>query len=186
MDFEAAQHDVAGAHIGGAPGVFVSGIVWLIAGIVWMRLGVVAAFTALSVGGMLIVPASLAIERVVFKASRAPAGNPLERLGLESAIVLFGGILIGFVLLKVASDIAIPALAISIGTRYFAFRTLYNEPFFWILGAAVAAAGAVAALRLIAWPGNLALTVGAIEIGFAALLLARRRSRLTSRLSKTR
>lgn len=173
MDFSGAQRDLASTNVGGAPGVLVSGLVWLIAGVVWMRFGVVSAFAALFVGGMLIVPAALAIERMVFSAPKASLGNPLERLGLESTFVLFAGILIGYGLLQVAPQLAIPALAITIGARYFTFRTLYDEPLFWLLGALIATAAAFAALGLAYLPGNLALIVGVIEVGFAALLLTR-------------
>ena len=177
MDFGVAQRELANTHVGGAPGVLVSGLAWFVAGLVWTRLGVAAAFLALFVGGMLIVPASLAIERLVFHAPTSSRANPLERLGLESTFVLFAGILIGYALLQVAPDLAIPAVAIVIGARYFAFRTLYDEPLYWVLGTVVAAIGAFAALRPAALPGNLALIVGIVEVAFAALLLARRELR---------
>lgn len=177
MEFEVAQRELCRAYVGGAPGVFVSGIVWLVAGLIWLRSGVGPAFAALFVGGMLIVPVSLLLERSVFGAPKVSPGNPLERLGLESSFVLFAGILIGYALLRTAPALAFPALAVTIGARYFAFRTLYGEPFYWLLGAVIALAGIVSALELLPMPGNLALAVGVIEGIFAALLVARWRHR---------
>lgn len=173
MDFRVAQRELAGAHVGGAPGVFVSGLVWLLAGLVWVRMGGKHAFAALFVGGMLIVPASLALSRFVFDAPKLSRGNPLERLGLEGTFVLFAGILISYGSLQPAPALAIPALAVTIGARYFAFRTLYDEWLYWLLGALIAATGTLASLGLVPIPGNLALAVGVIEISFAAVLLFR-------------
>ncbi len=76
----AAQQDLARAYAGGAPGVLVSGIVWLIAGIVWQLHGTSAAFAALFVGGMAIHPLALLIERIVFNAPKPTIGKPLETL----------------------------------------------------------------------------------------------------------
>jgi FtsH-binding integral membrane protein len=173
MEFSAAQRDLAAASIGGAPGVLVSGLVWLAAGLVWQDWNVALAFGALFAGGMLIVPASLAIARLVFRAPQVSPGNPLGRLGLESTFVLFGGILLAYIMLHTAPKLVFPAMAITIGVRYFAFRTLYDEPTYWLLGASLAAIGAVSAMGLVTLPINLALAVGMIEIGFAALLFAR-------------
>ncbi|HEX8443842.1 MAG TPA: hypothetical protein VF631_09370 [Allosphingosinicella sp.] len=173
MEFSAAQRDMVGAAIGGAPGVLVSGLVWLAAGVVWLRWDVAFAFGALFIGGMLIVPASLAIARLVFNAPKVSPGNPLERLGLESTFVLFGGILLAYIMLHTASELVFPVMAITIGVRYFTFRTLYDEPAYWALGGSLAAIGAVSAIGLVTLPMNLALAVGTIEIGCAGLLFAR-------------
>ncbi len=137
MDVDAAQRDIAATHAGGAPGVFVSGVAWFTAGLVGLRHGPQAAFAVLFLGGMLIVPGSLLIERVLFNAGRSASGNPLERLGLESTAVLFAGILIAFALLRAAPDLAFPALAVAVGARYFAFRTIYGDVAYWVLGAAL-------------------------------------------------
>ncbi len=38
MELNAAQSAMRNAHVGGAPGVLVSGIVWVVAGLTWLRL----------------------------------------------------------------------------------------------------------------------------------------------------
>lgn len=173
MEFAAAQRDISAAYVGGAPGVLVSGLTWLAAGIVMQRIGAGVAFGVLFVGGMLIVPASLLIGRLLFGAGKVSAGNPLERLGFEATIMLFAGILIAFVLLHVAPELAFPALAVAIGARYFTFRTVYGESAYWALGGVLAIIGSVAMLRLASIPLAPLLLVGIAECAFAALLLVR-------------
>ena len=171
----AAQRDLAQAYAGGAPGVFVSGLVWLIAGAVWQLHGVNAAFAALFFGGMAIHPLGVLVERVVFKAPKATIGKPLETLAIEATIPLFVGVMIAWVLLVRAPDLAIPTFAAIVGARYFLFRTLYGEIAYWVLGAAIlaAAGGAMFGIRL---PPNLGFVVGGIELVAAAWILQRWRA----------
>lgn len=180
MQIAAAQSDMSRAHVHGAPGVFVSGAVWLIAGVLWDRQDVVAGFYALFVGGMLIFPVSLLISRAVFRSPRTTAGNPLERLALESTFILFSGILLAYCFLRTAPELAFPAMAVSIGVRYLIFRTIYGSPVYWVLGGALAIVGALTALAVVALPVNLALIVGAIEVVMSgAILLFGRSGRAT-------
>lgn len=176
MDIDTAQRDMADANVGGAPGVLVSGLAWLAAGVAWSRSGVPTAFAVLFVGGMLIVPLAMLIGRLVFHAPRAAPGNPLDRLGLESTFVLFGGLLIAFALLRISPNYVFPILTVVIGTRYFVFRTIYGQPLYWLLAGLVVAAGSASLLGWVTWPGNLALMVGAIELVLAVVLFGRHRS----------
>lgn len=172
----AAQRDLAQAYAGGAPGVFVSGLVWLIAGAVWQLHGVNAAFAALFFGGMAIHPLGVLVERVVFKAPKATIGKPLETLAIEATIPLFVGVMIAWVLLVRAPDLAIPTFAAIVGARYFLFRTLYGEIACWVLGAAILAAAGVAMFGIRLLP-NLGFVVGGIELVAAAWILQRWRAR---------
>ncbi|MHA4838817.1 DUF7010 family protein [Sphingopyxis sp. MSC1_008] len=172
----AAQHDLARAYAGGAPGVLVSGVVWLIAGTVWQLHGTTAAFAALFFGGMAIHPLGVLIERVAFKAPKASIGKPLETLAIEATIPLFVGVLIAWILLVRAPDLAIPTFAAIIGARYFLFRTMYGEIAYWALGAAILLVAALA-LFGIGLPLNLGFVVGIIEFAAAAVILQRWRSR---------
>ncbi|WP_339873080.1 hypothetical protein [uncultured Brevundimonas sp.] len=177
MQIATAQSDMARAHVHGAPGVFVSGVVWLIAGGLWDRQGVVSGFYALFVGGILIFPVSLLISRAVFRAPRAVPGNPLERLALESTFILFSGILLAYCFLRTAPELAFPAMAVSIGVRYLVFRTVYGSSVYWVLGGALAVIGTLTALAMITLPVNLALIVGAIEIVMSGAILLLGKSR---------
>lgn len=173
MEIAVAQRDLSSAYIGGAPAVFVSGVVWLIAGLVELKYGAEIAFGALFIGGMLILPVALLIGHFLFGAPRGPAGNPLQRLGFESTVVLFAGIFIGYALLRVAPALAFPALAVVIGARYFSFRTIYDEPVYWVLGGVLAAIGTLAIASSTWLPIGFLLLVGLVECAFAALLLVR-------------
>ncbi|WP_396594598.1 DUF7010 family protein [Brevundimonas sp. R86498] len=170
MDISTAQRDMASAHVGGAPGVLVSGLVWLIAGWLWMNQGVVNGFYGLFVGGILIFPLSLLASRVLFRAPAGMKGNPLERLALESTFMLIAGILLAWCFLRVAPELAFPAMAVAIGVRYLVFRTVYGSVIYWLLGGALAAFGAWVAMMPTELPMNFALIVGAIEVCFALVL----------------
>ncbi len=168
-----AQADLGRAFIGGAPGVLVSGLVWLVAGGAWMMHGANAAFWAVFFGGMAIFPLGLLIARAVFKAPPVGVGKPLERLGLESTFVLFAGVIIAWVLLPMGAERAIAVLAIIIGVRYFSFRTMYDEAAYWLLGAAFVAVGVVALIGRGFSGANFAFAIGAVEV-VAAVLIYRR------------
>jgi hypothetical protein len=122
---------------------------------------------------MAIMPLSLLICRIVFKAPRVARGNLLERLGLEVTFPLMGGILIGYVLLHRAPELALPVIAATIGTRYFMFRTLYGDLAYWVVGGALCAAATLGLLGLHPPAGNLALVVAVIELIGAGVLLSR-------------
>jgi len=171
VDISASQRDMAKAHVRGAPGVLVSGLVWLIAGWLWLNQGVANGFYALFVGGLLIFPLSLLVSRVVFRAPAATKGNPLERLALESTFILFAGILLAWCFLRVSPELAFPAMAVAIGVRYFVFRTIYGSVIYWLLGGAIAGLGAWMAVMPAELPVNLALIVGAIEVAISLVLL---------------
>ena len=172
----AAQQDLARAYAGGAPGVFVSGLVWVIAGAVWHLHGTTAAFAALFFGGMAIHPLGVLIERAVFKAPRATIGKTLEMLAIEATIPLFVGVLIAWVLLVRAPDLAIPVFAAIVGARYFLFRTMYGEIAYWALGGAIVVIAGLA-LFGITLPLNPGFVVGMIELVAAALILRRWQAR---------
>ncbi|MBL0914733.1 MAG: hypothetical protein IBJ13_04235 [Sphingopyxis sp.] len=171
-----AQSDLSQAYAGGAPGVFVPGLVRLIAGAMWQLHGTIAAFIALFVGGMAIHPLGVLIERGAFRAPKATIGKQLETLAIEATIPLFVGVLIAWVLLVRAPDLAIPVFAAIVGARYFLFRTMYGEIAYWALGAAILLVAGIAMLG-IALPINLGFLVGAIELIAAALILRRWRGR---------
>lgn len=172
----AAQRDLAQAYAGGAPGVFVSGLVWLIAGAVWPLHGTTAAFAALFFGGMAIHPLGVLIERAAFKASKATIGKPLETLAIEATIPLFVGVMFAWVLLVRAPDLAIPVFAAIVGARYFLFRTMYGDRAYWALGGAILLVAALA-LFGIGMPVNPAFIVGAVELAAAAWILRRWQAR---------
>ena len=177
MQLTEAQHDMSKGYIGGAPGVLVSGLVWLLAGSVNVIFDRQSAFAVLFFGGMLIVPASIGISRACFGAKPVANINPLSRLGFEGTVVLFAGILICYALLRAAPEYAFPALALAIGARYFAFRTIYDEPAYWALGGLIAGTATMAILDSLPHSLEPLFLVGATECLFAIILLLRWRRR---------
>lgn len=141
MEISSAQQDINRAYVAGAPAVLVSGLVWITAGVFLARSGTATGFATLFVGGIFIVPIALAIARLGFRAGPITRGNPLDRLGLESTAMVFAGIFIAYALLRPAPALVFPAMAIAIGARYFVFRTIYGDVFYWLLGGLLAALG---------------------------------------------
>jgi len=173
MDVTAAQADFNRSYAGGAAGVLISGLVWIISGLVWQASGTEHAVLALFFGGMAIHPAATGLARFVLHCPPAAVANPLTRLALESTFALFAGVLIAYVLIVQQPALAIPAFAVILGMRYFVFRTLFGTALFWALGGAITALGALALLSRPLPLGNLAWQIGAAELVFAALLFAR-------------
>lgn len=171
-----AQQDLSRAYAGGAPGVLISGLVWLIAGMVWQLHGTTAAFAALFIGGMAIHPLAVLIERIAFRGPKATVGKALETLAIEATIPLFVGVLVAWVLLARAPDLAIPVFAAIVGARYFLFRTMYGDIAYWALGGVILLIAGFA-LFGIALPANLGFLVGIVELIAAALILRRWRAR---------
>ena len=179
MDVGSIQAEMNAAYVRGAPGVAVSGIVWLIAGVLARQVGFGTGIGALFIGGMLIYPLSLLIARLLFKAPAVAPANPFNRLAMEGTVMLFVGVLIAYRLLPVAPALAFPVMALAIGARYLHFQTLYGQPLYWALGGILLALGCVALLGI----GGLGtgglgtclpLLVGGVELAFATMLFLRR------------
>lgn len=174
MQFAEAQAQLVAKYANGGPGAVISGLVWLIAGTVWLRSGIVPAFGALFVGGIAIFPLSMLVCRFGLRTPQGSGANPLERLAMEGTLFLFAGLLVAWVLLHHVPALSFPVMAVTIGARYFTFRTLYGDAAYWMLGGVLALLGAIAMLRADLLPVNLALWVGAVEILFGIMLTMRR------------
>lgn len=168
-----AQREMSAGYNGGATGILVSGLVWLVAGFIARQHGIASGFTALFFGGMLIFPLSLMLSRVVFKAPSVSVSNGLNRLAMEGTVMLFAGIIMAYALIKVQPNVAFPAMALAMGARYFTFRTLYDELLYWPLGGLIMLAGGAEILGLAQLGEGFGLLVGGIEIVFAVLIFVR-------------
>jgi hypothetical protein len=134
--------------MGGAPGVFLSGVEWL----------------ALFTGGVRIEPGTRLLCGDLSWAPRPSANNPFSRLGLETASPLLAGLMVAYAARFEAPSQALAMCAVVIDARYAAFRGLYGEPLDWVLGAGIALAGVMPLRRLVSlgWIG--AVAVGAMEV----------------------
>lgn len=165
-----AQRDMRRAEAGGGPGVFVSGLVWLIAGLVESSRGVHAGFAALFIGGMLIYPVSTLLVRFVFRREPESPGNQISRVALESTIAMIGGLLPAYLFLYFQPAYVFPLAAIAVGTHYFAFRTAYGDIRFWLLGAVIAGLGVAGIFAPAMLPIGIIFLVALAEFVCAALL----------------
>lgn len=175
MELKEAQAEVRQSFVGGGPGVAVSGLIWLAAAIAESERGVAFGFAVLFFGGMLIFPISLLLARLVFRRPAPKAGNGLTPIALESTVAMIGGFLAAFLLLPYAPDLVLPLAALAVGTHYFAFRTLYGEVTFLLIGAIISVLAINAALGWIAIPVGLLWCVAGVEIVFGLILAARNR-----------
>jgi hypothetical protein len=176
MQIGEAQGDIRRSFVGGGPGVFVSGLIWCAAAIAEAERGVGFGFAVLFFGGMLIFPLSLLFARVVFRRAAPQGGNGLTPIALESTAAMIGGLLAAYLLLPYAPDLVLPLAALAVGTHYFAFRTLYGEVIFLVLGAIISALGLNAAFGWIAIPVGLVWCVAGVELLFGVILSVRNRA----------
>lgn len=170
-----AQRDLRRAYVGGGPGVFVSGLVWIAAALVEAGKGVGPAFAMLFFGGMAIFPVSAMASRLLFRREKEASVNPLGAIALESTIAMIGGLFAAWLFLRFQPDYVFPLAAIAVGTHYAVFRTIYGDLLFWVLGGLITAVGLVAIFDVVPIPGGPILAVGVIELLFAVLLTMRAR-----------
>ena len=169
--FAQAQANMRAGYLSGAPGVFVSGCVWLAAGLVATLQSPSLAVIVLLVGGMLIHPASIGVCKALGRAGAHEPGNPLGTLAIEGTFWLLAGICIAYGMSVLRLEWFFPAMLLLIGGRYFTFRTLYGLRIYWFCGALLCLAGV--ALALARAPAHLsALTGAGIELVFAAIVFA--------------
>jgi hypothetical protein len=172
----AAQQDMRTAYLGGAPGLFVSGTVWIIAGLVCLWKSPHDAVWALYAGGVLIHPFSVLLTRVLGRAGKHAAGNPLGMLAFASTIwmILMLALAYGIALWRI--ELFFPAMLFIIGGRYLTFGAVFGTKLFWVCGGVLAMAGYQLA-RLHAAPALAAFGGGSIEIVFGIIMLAGLRRR---------
>lgn len=168
-----AQRDMRRAEAGGGPGVFVSGLVWLVAALVESSRGVHAGFVTLFIGGMLIFPVATIIVRYLFRRKPVTPDNQIGRAVLESTITMLGGLLPAYLFLYFEPAYVFPLAAIAVGTHYFAFRTAYGDIRFWILGAVIAGLGGIGIFAPATLPIGMIYLVALAEFVCAAILIWR-------------
>lgn len=162
------------AYADGAPGVLVSGIVWVAAAVTSLLVDTKAGIWVLLVGGMAIHPVSLLLCRAFAATGKHTAGNPLASLAFEGTAWLMAGIFIALATTFSGLALFFPVMLLVIGSRYLTFQTLYGLKPYWFAGGALCVAGFVAAmLQAPTWVA--AAAGGGLEFVLAAALLAQRR-----------
>lgn len=169
FSFEQAQADMRAGYRYGAPGVAVSGAVWLVAACVALMVSPAKAVWALLVGGALIHPLGMLLAKLTGGRGSHTPGNPLAGLAGEGTVWMLAGIVLAFGLQLWKVEWFFPAMLLVIGGRYLTFRTLYGLRTYWLLGGALCALG----LGLVAARAPVpvaAFAGGAVELLFAGVL----------------
>jgi hypothetical protein len=143
MNFKDAQQDMRQSYFGGASGVIVSGVVWLIAGIAALVTTERISVMSLFLGGMLIHPLAIVISKALKRSGKPKKENPLSALSLESTFLLFFGLFIAFAVFQIRPNWFYPILLLIIGGRYLIFSSIYGMRIYWILGMILALSGIV-------------------------------------------
>lgn len=164
-----AQRDMRQAYCGGAPGIFASGLVWIVAAFVCFRQSPEHAIWALFVGGMFIHPIAILLNKMIGRSGKHTAGNPMGALAMESTIWMILGFALAYGVSLVRIEFFFPAMLFIIGGRYLTFSTIYGARIYWVVGAALALAGWWLA-KVNAAPVMSALAGGLIEVAFAAVV----------------
>ncbi|MCZ8322745.1 MAG: DUF7010 family protein [Novosphingobium sp.] len=170
MDRIAAQADLRKAHLNGAPGVLVSGLVWLASGLTWHLVGPGEAFIFLFFGGVAIAPVAALLTRFLFKAPPATIGKPLEKIALVTVPIILAGFYFAWRWFGMKSAEAIPVVAIAIGLRYLTFKAMFGTGAFLMLGGTFILIGTAALLVGSNLAGASALLLGLVELAFFAAL----------------
>ncbi len=170
MDFKQMQSDMQDSFIFGAPGVLVSGMVWVTAGIVAMFNGFQASIIFFFFAGMSIYPLSALISRVIHKSQTNTKDNPLAKLAMEGTVLLFVGLFLAYTFARSDTVLFYPIMLLIIGARYLTFQTIYGLKTYWVLGGVLLALGACM-IAVYPTPPHLAAIFGGVtEIIFSAYL----------------
>ncbi len=185
MTMADAQRDMRYAYSDGAPGMLVSALVWAVAGTVAFVDSPSRAIWALFIGGMLIHPLGVVVNKLLGRPGAHASNNPLAGLALEGTVWMLLCMVLAYVVSLYRLEWFFPAMLFVIGGRYLTFATLYGSRLYWLCGAALAAAGYMlvtvkATPALSAWAG------AGIEAVFAVVIFVtlRRQARGQAQLAR--
>ena len=163
---EAHQTEMRHAHFNGAPGILVSGLVWITAALVCHLVGIMQGVWALLIGGALIHPLGLVVTKLLGRPAKTGKANALNQLAMASTIWLILCCAMAYGLFLLNPVLFFPAMLATIGSRYMVFASIFGKAIFWVLGAALIVAANLA-LFTMAPPAVAAELGGLIEILFA-------------------
>jgi hypothetical protein len=169
---EAHQHEIRRAFHDGAPGILVSGLVWITAALVSWQLGTKQAVWTLLIGGALIYPLGLLLTKVLGHSATTDKRNPMNQLAMASTVWLILGCAMAYGLYLFRPVLFFPAMMATIGCRYMIFATIYGTAMYWLLGATLLVAANLS-LFLMAPPTVAAGLGGLIEVVFAVLVFSK-------------
>jgi hypothetical protein len=167
----ADQQEMRHAYYDGAPGILVSGLVWITAALVGYQLGVNKAVWTLLIGGALIYPMGLVVTKLLGRPATASKANALNQLAGASTIWLILCCAMAYGLFLLKPVLFFPAMMATIGSRYLIFASVFGKAQFWVLGISLIIA-ANFSLFLMIPPAIAAGLGGLIELVFAYLVFS--------------
>jgi drug/metabolite transporter (DMT)-like permease len=162
----AHQAEMRHAHFNGAPGILVSGLVWITAAPVCHFVGTKQGVWALLIGGALIHPLSLVVTKLLGRPAKTDKANALNQLAMASTVWLILCCAMAYGLFLLNPALFFPAMMATIGSRYLVFASVFGRSVFWVLGVCLIAAAFVAIVLSLP-PVFAAGLGGLIEILFA-------------------
>lgn len=169
MNFENAQKDMCESYLSGSAGIFISGIVWLLAGSTSIFFSEHISILIFFFGGMLIHPLSILFSKIFNRTGKHQDGNPLGKLALESTLLLFIGLFIAYSVFQINTNWFYPIMLLTIGVRYVIFQTIYGIKTYWLLGLVLIIAGIVSIITNQPFHTS-AIIGGIIELIFAMII----------------
>lgn len=166
---EEHQGEMRHAYSDGAPGILVSGLVWIAAALVCARFGIEKAVWTLFIGGALIHPIGTVIEKALGLPAKTSKGNALNQLAMASTIWLILCCAMAYGLFLWKPELFFPAMMATIGSRYLVFASIYGRSIYWAFGASLIVAAYLVFSSDVP-PAVAAGVGGLIEVFFAVLV----------------
>jgi hypothetical protein len=163
------QQEMRYAHYNGAPGILVSGLVWIAAAAMGYWVGSKNAVWTLLIGGAFIHPVSLLASKALGRPAKTEKGNALNSLAIASTIWLILSCAMAYGLFVLKPELFFPAMMATIGGRYLVLASVYGLSIYWLLGGFLILAANLAFFAMLA-PIVAAAIGGLIEIVFAFLV----------------
>lgn len=160
------------AYYDGAPGILVSGLVWIAATLVCFLIGMNQAVWTLLIGGAFIYPVSVLATKAMGRPAKTSASNALNQLGMASTIWLILCCAMAYGLFLFKPSLFFPTMMVTIGSRYLVFASIYGRSIFWVMGVSLIAAGMLVFFS--GFPPVAAAGLGGlIELVFAVFVFSR-------------
>lgn len=163
------QRDMRDSYYWGATGVLTSALVWCCAGFVSLMVSATSAVWALFIGGALIHPISVMMDKLLGRRGKHDPKNPLGPLAIASTLWLIFCLPIAYVVSTVNLSWFFPSMLVVIGGRYLTFAVVFGLKVYWVLGGSLAAA-AYLLVKSGASPTLGAFTGSVIEFMFSVIL----------------
>ena len=160
------QSEMRHAFCDGAPGILVSGLVWITAAVVCRVYEIHTGVWTLLIGGALIYPLSTVVDKALGRPAKTAKANALNQLAAASTIWLILCCAMAYGLFLLDAALFFPAMMATIGSRYLVFATVFGRGVFWIFGGSLLAAAGLVLYSAVP-PEAAAGICGLIEVVFA-------------------